>query len=173
METNNLQALDMLGHIYSEQGDTQKAKGISFMLTMFKLNTTVLTHCLNLVMVVGSLTSPPLSFSACSGAEPGCRPQQVHVPGTDPHRPGGCGLLHQRNRSPAVCIERTDHSESPHPTYTNTQTHSSYGLDGYTPHQVGGNTIVQYQLRFNSHVILCFCTRGCCQTMHQILSFII
>lgn len=31
MESNNLQALDMLGHIYSELGDTQKAKGISFM----------------------------------------------------------------------------------------------------------------------------------------------
>lgn len=105
MESNNLQALDMLGHIYSEKGDTQKAKGISFMLITFKLNTTALTHCLNLVMVVGSLTSRPLSFSACSGAESGCRPRQVHVPGADPHRPGGCGLLYQRNRSRPVCTE--------------------------------------------------------------------
>uniref|UniRef100_A0A3Q4AHJ4 Uncharacterized protein n=1 Tax=Mola mola TaxID=94237 RepID=A0A3Q4AHJ4_MOLML len=30
IESDNLQALDMLGHIYSELGDTQKAKGISF-----------------------------------------------------------------------------------------------------------------------------------------------
>lgn len=30
VESNNLQALDMLGHIYSELGDTQKAKEISF-----------------------------------------------------------------------------------------------------------------------------------------------
>lgn len=30
IESNHLQALDMLGHIYSELGDTQKAKGISF-----------------------------------------------------------------------------------------------------------------------------------------------
>uniref|UniRef100_A0A3Q1CGM7 Si:dkey-12j5.1 n=1 Tax=Amphiprion ocellaris TaxID=80972 RepID=A0A3Q1CGM7_AMPOC len=30
VESTNLQALDMLGHIYSELGDTQKAKGISF-----------------------------------------------------------------------------------------------------------------------------------------------
>ncbi|XP_068179473.1 uncharacterized protein si:dkey-12j5.1 isoform X2 [Antennarius striatus] len=28
IESNNLQALDMLGHIYSELGDTQKAKGV-------------------------------------------------------------------------------------------------------------------------------------------------
>ncbi|CAJ1062140.1 probable assembly chaperone of rpl4 isoform X2 [Xyrichtys novacula] len=32
VEPNNLQALDMLGHIHSELGDTQKAKGISFKL---------------------------------------------------------------------------------------------------------------------------------------------
>lgn len=30
VEPTNLQALDMLGHICSELGDTQKAKGISF-----------------------------------------------------------------------------------------------------------------------------------------------
>lgn len=30
VDSNNLQALDMQGHIYSELGDTQKAKGISF-----------------------------------------------------------------------------------------------------------------------------------------------
>ncbi|GAA6227082.1 probable assembly chaperone of rpl4 [Lates japonicus] len=30
VESTNLQALDMLGHIYSELGDVQKAKGISF-----------------------------------------------------------------------------------------------------------------------------------------------
>lgn len=30
VDSNNLQALDMLGHICSELGDTQKAKGISF-----------------------------------------------------------------------------------------------------------------------------------------------
>lgn len=30
VEPTNLQALDMLGHIYSELGDTEKAKGISF-----------------------------------------------------------------------------------------------------------------------------------------------
>lgn len=111
MESNNLQALDMLGHIYSELGDTQKAKGISFMQAAdyffvavcmpvisnfsqsFDFNTVILA-CLNAVMVVASLTSPLLSFPACSGAEPRCRPQQVHVPGTNPHRPGGCGLLH-------------------------------------------------------------------------------
>lgn len=31
VEPTNQQALDMLGHIYSELGDTQKAKEISFM----------------------------------------------------------------------------------------------------------------------------------------------
>lgn len=30
VESDNLQALDMLGHICSELGDVQKAKGISF-----------------------------------------------------------------------------------------------------------------------------------------------
>lgn len=30
VESTNLKALNMLGHIYSELGDTQKAKGISF-----------------------------------------------------------------------------------------------------------------------------------------------
>lgn len=30
IESNNLQALDMLGHIYSELGNTHKAKEISF-----------------------------------------------------------------------------------------------------------------------------------------------
>lgn len=30
VEPTNLQALDMLGHICSELGDTEKAKGISF-----------------------------------------------------------------------------------------------------------------------------------------------
>lgn len=30
VDPTNLQALDMLGHIYSELGDTEKAKGISF-----------------------------------------------------------------------------------------------------------------------------------------------
>lgn len=32
VDSTNLQALDMLGHIYSELGDTDKAKGISFSL---------------------------------------------------------------------------------------------------------------------------------------------
>lgn len=32
IESNNLQALDMLGHIYSELGNTHKAKEISFAL---------------------------------------------------------------------------------------------------------------------------------------------
>lgn len=31
VESTNLQALDMQGHICSELGETQKAKGISFM----------------------------------------------------------------------------------------------------------------------------------------------
>lgn len=31
LESTNLQALDLLGHICSELGDTQKAKGISFL----------------------------------------------------------------------------------------------------------------------------------------------
>ena len=30
LEPNNKQTLDMLGHIYSELGDAQRAKGISF-----------------------------------------------------------------------------------------------------------------------------------------------
>lgn len=35
VESTNLQALDMLGHICSELGDTSKAKGISFMQVSF------------------------------------------------------------------------------------------------------------------------------------------
>lgn len=35
IESNNLQALDMLGHIYSELGNTHEAKEISFALAYF------------------------------------------------------------------------------------------------------------------------------------------
>lgn len=37
VESNNLQALDMLGHIYSELGNTQKAKEISFIKVSYLL----------------------------------------------------------------------------------------------------------------------------------------
>ncbi|KAJ0066207.1 hypothetical protein NL108_001443, partial [Boleophthalmus pectinirostris] len=36
LEATNLQALDMLGHIYSEMGDTLKAKEVSFCMSVFQ-----------------------------------------------------------------------------------------------------------------------------------------
>lgn len=44
VESDNLQALDMLGHICSELGDTQKAKEISLMLSSI-LCDCVYVHC--------------------------------------------------------------------------------------------------------------------------------
>lgn len=46
VDSNNLQALDMLGHICSELGDTQKAKEISFAPFDFSccMNVPLLSH---------------------------------------------------------------------------------------------------------------------------------
>lgn len=61
LESTNLQALDMLGHICSELGDTQKAKGISFMyvlsVSVVACMSTVNAEMLYAVMVVASLTT--------------------------------------------------------------------------------------------------------------------
>lgn len=66
VDSNNLQALDMLGHICTELGDTQKAKGISFMqvsslfacqLFCHFMETVIFTCCLSAVVVVASLTN--------------------------------------------------------------------------------------------------------------------
>lgn len=66
VDSNNLQALDMQGHICSELGDTQKAKGISFvqvfvflLVCMSVIHTrTVIFRCyLSTVMVEASLTN--------------------------------------------------------------------------------------------------------------------
>lgn len=44
VEPTNLQVLDMLGHVSSELGDTQKAKEISF-LAAFVHNFVISLHC--------------------------------------------------------------------------------------------------------------------------------
>lgn len=87
VDSNNLQALDMLGHICSELGDTQKAKEISFMpvsffvvMCMLAIQVMPLKHCYVSILFEYSegcsfLDQFSLSFSTCSGAEPRCRPQ--------------------------------------------------------------------------------------------------
>lgn len=42
LEADNLQALDMLGHIYSEVGDTQKAKEVSLCMCILSVLFTIL-----------------------------------------------------------------------------------------------------------------------------------
>lgn len=101
IESNNLHALDMLGHIYSELGNTQKAKEISFALVHilffpFHFNTAIFHS--GYIIEIHSWVHPPWhsisSFSSCCWVESRCWPQQVYVPWTDSHRPGGCELLH-------------------------------------------------------------------------------
>lgn len=45
IESNNLHALDMLGHIYSELGNTQKAKEISFARGLHFIVLISFQHC--------------------------------------------------------------------------------------------------------------------------------
>lgn len=44
VDSNNLQALDMLGHICSELGDMQKAKSISFCDFIFFIHYLLISH---------------------------------------------------------------------------------------------------------------------------------
>lgn len=71
VESDNLQALDMQGHIYSELGNTQKAKEISFMQDpSCPYHLKMIALC-----IFESIDSYRLlnrffpSFSACSGVE--------------------------------------------------------------------------------------------------------
>lgn len=52
VESDNLQALDMLGHICSELGDTQKAKGISFMLSYVLCDCVYVHYCQYLIDLI-------------------------------------------------------------------------------------------------------------------------
>lgn len=59
VESDNLQALDMLGHICSELGDTQKAKGISFMLSAI-LCDCVYVHCCQYFDLIAVIFALPI-----------------------------------------------------------------------------------------------------------------
>ncbi|AWO96670.1 putative UPF0661 TPR repeat-containing protein C16D10.01c-like [Scophthalmus maximus] len=61
VESTNLQALDMLGHIYSELGDTLKAKGISFEYISFFLVRVSSIHLNSLRALLSFLRAVELS----------------------------------------------------------------------------------------------------------------
>ncbi len=68
MESDNLQALNMLGHICSELGNTQKAKEISFIKVSFLL----LCACISCFCLLDQVF---LSSPARGRIKPRCRPQ--------------------------------------------------------------------------------------------------
>ena len=70
VEPDNLLTLDLLGHIHSELGDTQRAKEISFSVRVYGvcMHLCVCVVQMHMRVCVCSLT-PALSVSACSAVE--------------------------------------------------------------------------------------------------------